>query len=58
MYKICALIKFMNQQEHNISKKKVNILILIFINICESLSLSFISYQYFLKIVDNHLQKI
>jgi len=48
----------MNQQEHNINKKKVNILILIFINIYEYLSLSFTDYQYFLKIVNNHLQKI
>ncbi len=58
MYEIYALTKFMNQWEHNISKRKINILVLIFINIYKSLSLSFTDYQYFLKIVDNHLQKI
>ena len=58
MYKIYALTKFVNQQKHNISKRKVNILALIFINIYKFLSLSFTDYQYFLKIIDNHLQKI
>ena len=54
--KICALTKFVNQWEHNISERKANIFALIFINICEPLSLLFTDY--FLKIIDNHLQKI
>lgn len=55
---ICTLIKFINQRKHIVSKKKINILTLILINICESLLLSIADYQYFLKIVNNHLQKI
>jgi len=54
MYKICALIKFINKQDHIISKRKTNILVFIFINIYDSLFLLFNRYQYFLKIVDNH----
>jgi len=57
MYEICALIKFINKQGHIISKRKINILVLIFIDIYDSLFLSFNEYQYFLKIVDNHFQK-
>ncbi len=55
--KIRALIKFINKQEHNISDWKTSILTFIFINICESLSLSFNSESYFLKIIDNHFRK-
>jgi len=58
IYKIYALIKFINKQDHTISKRKINILILIFIDIYNSLFLSFNRYQYFLKIVNNHSQKI
>ncbi len=54
MYEICALIKFINKQDHIISKRKTNILVLVFIDICSSLFLSFNEYQYFLKIIDNH----
>ncbi len=54
---ICALIKFINKREHNISNQKTSILILIFINICESLLLSFDSELYFLEIVNNHFRK-
>jgi len=54
MCKICALIKFINKQGHTVSKKKTNILVLVFIDICSSLFLSFNKYQYFLKIIDNH----
>jgi len=54
IYKICALIKFINKQDHIISKRKTNILVFIFIDIYDSLFLSFNRYQYFLKIVDNH----
>ncbi len=57
MYEICALIKFINKQGHIISKRKANILVLVFIDIYSSLFLSFSEYQYFLKIVDNHFQK-
>ncbi len=54
---ICALIKFINKQEHNISDQKTSILTLIFINICKSL-LSFLNSKlYFLKIIDNHFRK-
>ncbi len=55
--KICALIKFINKREHNVSDQKTSILTLIFINICESLSSSLDSESYFLEIVDNHFRK-
>jgi len=58
IYKIYALIKFINKQDHTISKRKINIFIFIFIDIYNSLFLSFNRYQYFLKIVNNHSQKI
>jgi len=51
---ICVLIKFINKQDHTVSKRKTNILVFVFINICSSLLLSFSRYQYFLKIIDNH----
>ncbi len=54
---ICALIKFINKREYNVSNWKTSILILIFINICESLSLFLDSESYFLKIVNNHFRK-
>jgi len=54
---ICALIKFINKWEHNINDQKTSILILIFINICESLLLFLNSESYFLKIVNNHFRK-
>jgi len=54
---ICALIKFINKREHNISNQKTSILTLIFINICESLLLFLDSELYFLKIVNNHFRK-
>jgi len=37
--KVCALTKFVNQQGHNISERKANILALIFIDICGPLSI-------------------
>ncbi len=55
--KICALIKFINKREHNISDWKTSILTFIFINICESLSSFLNSESYFLKIVNNHFRK-
>ncbi len=54
---ICALIKFINKREHNVSDQKTSILILIFIDICESLSLFLDSKLYFLEIVNNHFRK-
>ncbi len=54
IYEIYALIKFINKQDHTVSKRKTNILVFIFIDIYSSLFLSFNEYQYFLKIVDNH----
>ncbi len=55
--KICALIKFINKQKHNVSDWKTSILTFIFINICESLSLFLDSELYFLEIIDNHFRK-
>ena len=55
---VYALTKFVNQQDHEISERKAVILVLVSINICEPLSLSYKDYQYFLKIIDNHSQKI
>jgi len=58
MYEIYVLLKFINKQDHTVSKRKTNILILVFIDIYSSLFLLFNEYQYFLKIVDNHFQKM
>ena len=55
---VCALTKFVNQQDHEISERKAVILALISINICRPLPLSYKDYQYFLKIIDNHSWKI
>jgi len=57
MCEVCALTKFINKQGHTMSKRKANILTLVFIDICGPLFLSFSGYQYFLKVVDNHFQK-
>jgi len=54
---ICALIKFINKQEHNISNWKTSILTFIFIDICKSLSLFLNSESYFLEIMNNHFRK-
>jgi len=54
IYKIYALTKFINKQGYTVSKRKINILVFIFIDIYNSLFLLFNRYQYFLKIVDNH----
>jgi len=58
IYKIYALTKFINKQGYTVSKRKINILVFIFIDIYNSLFLLFNRYQYFLKIVDNHFWKI
>ncbi len=57
MCEICALIKFINKQEHNVSDQKTSILTFIFINICESLSSFLDNKLYFLEIIDNHFRK-
>jgi len=54
IYEIYALIKFINKQDYTVSKRKINILILVFIDIYNSLFLLFNRYQYFLKIVNNY----
>ena len=54
---IYALIKFINKRKHNVSDWKTSILILIFINICKSLSSFLNNKSYFLKIVNNHFRK-
>jgi len=51
---IYILIKFINKQDHTVSERKINILVLVFIDIYNSLLLSFNEYQYFLKIIDNY----
>jgi len=58
MYEIYVLIKFINKQNYLMNKKKTNILTFVFINIYNSLLLSVAEYQYFLKIINNHFQKI
>ncbi len=57
MYKVCTLIKFINKREHNVNDRKISILTLIFINICELLSSFFNSESYFLKIINNYFRK-
>ena len=46
-----------NKRGHYISFQKSNILDLISIDICESLSTFWAEYQYFLKIIDNHSRR-
>ena len=55
---VCALTKFRNKREHQVSERKTAILNLVLIDICESLSLSYTDYSYFLKIVNNHSWKM
>ena len=55
---VCALTKFRNKREHQVSERKITILNLVSIDICEPLPLSYTDYSYLLKIVDNHLWKI
>ncbi len=54
---ICALIKFINKWEYNISNWKTSILTFIFINIYELLLLFLDSKLYFLEIMNNHFRK-
>ena len=55
---VCVLTKFRNKREHQVSERKITILNLVSIDICEPLPLSYTDYSYLLKIVDNHLWKI
>ena len=55
---VCALTKFRNKRGHQVSERKTAILNLVSIDICESLSLSYTDYSYFLKIVNNYLWKM
>jgi len=58
LYEVCALIKFCNKRNYYVSKRKIIILALILIDICESLLVSRFEYEYFLEIVDNYSCKI
>lgn len=58
MCEVCSLIKFVNKRKHTVSERKINILTLISIDICEPLPLLIVRYNYFLKIINNHSQKI
>ena len=55
---VCTLMKLRNQKNHTVSKRRAFILTFIFIDICNSLFLSYTDYSYFLKIVNNYLRKI
>ena len=58
IYEIYAFIKFKNQRNYIINKRKFNVFILILINIYEILLNFRNNYIYFLLIVNNHLKKI
>ena len=55
---ICAVIKLCNKRNHHVSERKSTILILVSINICDSLLLLRQEYQYFMKLIDNHSRRI
>ena len=54
---ICAITKMINSHNRCLIERKINILKLIFIDICESLFVSRFDYEYFLKIVNNHFRR-
>ena len=54
---ICAITNMINAHSRRLIERKINILKLIFIDICESLFASKFDYEYFLKIVNNHFQR-
>ena len=54
---ICAITKMINSHSRRLVERKINILKLIFIDICESLFVSRLDYEYFLKIVNNHFRR-
>ena len=54
---MCAITKMINAHSRRLVERKINILKLIFIDICESLFASRFDYEYFLKIVNNHFRR-
>ena len=54
---VCALIKLINRLDHQVSERALNILTLLFIDICEQLLASREDYVYFLEIVDNYFRR-
>ena len=54
---VCALIKSINRLDHQVNERALNILTLLFINICEQLLVSREDYVYFLEIVDNYFRR-
>ena len=56
-YEICTITKIINTYNRCLIKRKINILKLIFIDICESLFVSRFDYEYFLKIMNNHFRR-
>ena len=56
--KVCFTTKLINARSRVLTTRKLFILILIFIDICEKLSASWQDHRYFLKIVNNHSRKI
>ena len=51
---MCAITKIINAYNRRLIERKINILKLIFIDICESLFAWKFDYEYFLKIINNH----
>ena len=56
--KIYAFIKMINKRNHQLIERKFHILILMFIDICDFLSLSHFDYEYFFKIINHHFRRI
>ena len=54
---MCAITKMINAHSRRLVERKINILKLIFIDICESLFASRLDYEYFLKIMNNHFRR-
>jgi len=57
LYEVCALIKFYNKRNYYVNMCKTIILILILIDICESLLVLRFRHKYFLEIVNNYSRK-
>ena len=55
--KIYAITKMINTYNRRLIERKIHILKLIFIDICEFLFVSKFDYEYFLKIVNNHFRR-
>ena len=54
---ICAIIKMTNKRNRTLIERRSRILTMIFIDICESLLISRLEYEYFLKIINNHSRR-